>query len=86
VAACQRDGCKQIEDRAEERDDDREGEGGDGTGQLFIARGIEGIGDERGGSDSEKDGDEKIAGAEGAQEIGFSDAQYDERDKFEDEA
>jgi hypothetical protein len=58
ATAGQRDCCEPIKDRAEERNDNREAERRDGAGKLFIARGIEGIDDERGRSDSEKDGDE----------------------------
>ena len=86
VTACQRGGRKPIEDRTDERYDDREAEGGDGAGELFVTRGIEGIGDEAGQADSEKAGDEQVSGAEGADEIRFAQAEDDERDKLQQKA
>ena len=86
MTACERNRCEPIEDGAGECDDDCEAEGGDGAGKLFVARGIESIGDEPGGADSEKAGDKQITGAEGAGEIGLADAEHDEGDKLEQKA
>ena len=83
VAACQRDRCEPIEDGADERDDDREAEGGDGASEFFIARGIESVGDESGGANAESAGEEQVSSAEGAGEIGLTDAEDDERDKLQ---
>ena len=62
------------------------GEGGARIAELFVARGVERVGDEEGGANGERACESEVAGAKGPRKLRLAQTENDEGDELQDEA
>ena len=69
-------GCKPIQDWTGQSDEKGEEQSGK-VAYLFVARGVEGVADQRRGADAESAGEGEVARFEVADHVGFAQAEDD---------